>query len=217
VRDHLGVQLAIHADDYGYALAYDRGIVEAGRARAIDGASVMVLREPDPGPLAATEVELGLHLEPDAPPGFQLAEFERLFGAAPAYIDGHHHCHADERLAGTVAALGARLGIPVRAVDSAHRDLLREAGAAFPDALIGRMDEAEPALPAPLAGWLDGLPQPSAVVEWFTHPGHADPRAGSSYDAGREEDLALLLELGSPERWERRGIRRSPLGRSLGA
>ncbi len=209
--------IAVTADDYGYAGAYDSGIVEAAAARAIDGASVMAMRGPDPAPLLAARIELGLHLEPAPAPERQLAAFVDLVGARPAYLDGHHHCHATPGVAELVAELGAELGVPVRGVGDAHRALLRERGVASADLLIGRLAEDEPPMPAELAGWLAGEPQPEAVVEWFTHPGHADPSAGSSYDAGREQDLALLLDLGPPARWAERGIRRLPLGRALGA
>jgi hypothetical protein len=53
---------------------------------------------------------------------------------------------------------------------------------------------------------LDTLP--GGVTEWIVHPGHRDPAAGSSYDAGREEDLRLLLELGDREKWRSRGVER---------
>ena len=217
LRDHRRVLLAVTADDYGYADAYDAGMVEAAAAGAIDGASVMAMRKPDPAPLLAAGIELGVHLEPAPAPARQLAAFVALVGDPPAFIDGHHHCHAARELAEPVAQLGVELGVPVRGIGDAHRALLRERGVASAALLIGRLSEDELALPPELAGWLAGEPQPDSLVEWFTHPGYADPSTGSSYDAGREQDLALLLELGPPSRWAERGIRRVPLGRALSA
>src|SRR5215212_4037563 len=100
--------LIITADDYGYSPRYDEGIVEAAGAGAVDSVSVMVTREPlNPGPLLATGVEVGLHLElpeeltagPRAGPGErdaalrglrdQLEQFESSMGQPPAYLDGH--------------------------------------------------------------------------------------------------------------------------------
>ncbi len=209
--------LVIHADDYGYGPGYDAGIVAAAAAGAIDGASVMALRDADPRPIAATGVELGLHLEPGASPSEQAATFERLVGRRPAYLDGHHHWHAEPAIAGEVAALAARLGVPVRSVDDDHRALLRKLGVGTADRLIGRLDEREPPLPRLVERWLAGAEAPTGVTEWVVHPGRADPATGSAYDRGREEDLELLLELGDRRRWLARGIRRSALAPALSA
>ena len=195
-------RLIISADDYGYAPGYDRGILEAARAGAIDAASAMVLRRCDPAPLLDTGTEIGLHLEigRDAPRaeaehelGRQLLEFERLFKRPPAFIDGHHHCHAMPHAAAVVAGAAAAAGIPVRSVSEGHRSLLRAEGVATPDLLVGRLGPEEPARPAEL----DRLP--GGVTEWMVHPGHADPAIGSAFDAEREEDLALLLAFRLPE------------------
>lgn len=209
--------LAINADDYGYAPSYDAGLTAAAEAGVIDGVSLMVMRRPDPTGLVATGIALGLHLEPWPSSAEQAAEFERLIGRPPAYIDGHHHCHATPSMAAEVAALGARLDVAVRSVDGPHRRLLRGLGVATADRLLGRLDESEPRLPAELAAWLAGHEPLSGVTEWFVHPGHPDPFSGSSYDAGRSEDLALLLELGDRRRWAGRGIRRASLARALSA
>jgi predicted glycoside hydrolase/deacetylase ChbG (UPF0249 family) len=209
--------LVINADDYGYASSYNAGIVEAAVAGAIDGASVMAMRRPDPRPLLDAGISLGLHLEASPSPGEQVTAFERLVGVPPEYIDGHHHVHASEALAADVAALAARLGVAVRSIDERHRRSLRALGLATPDRLLGRLDQSEPALPAQLRAWLLGGEPLPGVSEWFVHPGHPDPSAGSSYDSGRADDLALLLELGDRERWAERGVRRASLGRALAA
>ncbi len=207
--------LVINADDYGYVPAYDAGIAYAARAGAIDGASIMAVRRPDPRPLLETEVEIGLHLEAWPAADEQVEAFVRLVRRPPAYIDGHHHVHAGEAMAEDVAALAHRLEVPVRSVDDRHRSFLRERGVATADLLVGRLEESEPALPAEIAGWLAGNEGPAGVTEWFVHPGHPEPSAGSAYDGGRGEDLALLLELGDRRRWAERGIRRAPLSRAL--
>ena len=205
-----GPRLLIVADDYGLAPAYDAGIVAAARAGAIDAAGAMVLRRPNPGPLLETVVEVGLHLELDRGSlEHQLDLFERDFGRPPAYIDGHHHGHAEQGPAAlAVARLGARLQLPVRSVSSRHRRLLRCLGVPTADRLVGRLDQDEPALPAVLRDWLGGGGAPAGATEWMVHPGDPDPGSGSAYDRGRGEDLALLLELGDRDRWRRRGIER---------
>jgi chitin disaccharide deacetylase len=210
--------LVITADDYGYATSYDRGILEAARAGAVDAVSVMVDREGlDPQPLIATGVELGLHYELELAVGNagtvqpgeavdelrrQLSSLERSFGRPPAYLDSHHHVHAAPELATAIAGGAAEIGLPVRSVDAWHHQLLRRLRVPTPTRLIGRVDESEPVRPPEL----DALPD--GITEWMVHPGYADPAAGSSYDAGREEDLRLLLELGDRDAWRARGIER---------
>lgn len=189
-------RLIITADDYGYTPSYDEGIAEAARAGAIDAVSAMVTRyAPDAEPLAGSGVEVGLHLDLEAGSLHeQLRRFEAVFGAPPAYLDGHHHCHAQGAPAVAVANLARERGLPVRSIDARHRRLLRCKGVATPDRLVGRLTPAEPALPVEIAELREGDGR-EGVTEWMTHPGRPDPRAGSSYDAGREEDLRLLLSL----------------------
>ena len=211
MRDSPPACLIVVADDYGYRAAYDAGIVEAARVGAIDAVGAMVLRDPDPAPLRESGVEIGLHLELDRAPLLeQLDRFEQIFGKPPAYLDGHHHCHAR---AGSdalqVARLGARLGLPVRSVSPRHRRLLRCLGAPTADLLVGRLSEAEPALPGELERWLGGGQPPAPTTEWMVHPGRPDPGSESDYDQGRGDDLELLLELGDRGRWRERGIARA--------
>jgi predicted glycoside hydrolase/deacetylase ChbG (UPF0249 family) len=209
--------LIITADDYGYSPRYDEGIVEAAGAGAVDSVSVLVTRNPlDPEPLVGTGVEMGLHLdlpveltageragprEQDAALRIlreQLEAFEAAIGLPPAYLDGHHNCHAHTGLAGRIAHAAHELGLPVRSIDAAHRRILRREGVATPDRLVGRYsEEPEGALPAELRPAVEGEGElPPGVTEWMVHPGHRDPSSGSGYDLAREEDLDLLLSLG---------------------
>ena len=216
MQRELQARLLITADDYGYAPAYDAGIVEAARAGAVDGVSAMVLRRLDPEPLIETGVEIGLHLElPSEPPGApeaaldeQLARFIELFGRRPVHLDGHHHCHARAgQPALAVARIAKRLGLAVRSVSPRHRKLLRSFGVPTADRLVGRIAEAEPELPPAVAAWLEHGELEAGVTEWMVHPGHSG--GGSSYDRGRERDLQLLLELGDRSSWRARGVRRA--------
>jgi predicted glycoside hydrolase/deacetylase ChbG (UPF0249 family) len=208
--------LIITADDYGYSPGYDRGIVEVAGAGAVDSVSVMVTRDGlAPEPLLETGVEVGLHLELPrelsegdragagqreaalAAIRGQIERFESELGRAPAYLDGHRHCHAHAGLASALAREAARRGLPMRSIDPAHRRILRREGVATPDRLVGRYSE-EPvgALPAELEPVAEGQGVlPPGVTEWMTHPGHSDPGSGSGYDRAREEDLDLLLSL----------------------
>jgi predicted glycoside hydrolase/deacetylase ChbG (UPF0249 family) len=203
-------RLLITADDYGYSRRYDEGILRAAGIRAIDAAGAMVLRDPDPGPLLATGIEIGLHVEvPAEAPGSasaaerllgeQLRRFEQLFGRPPDYLDGHHQRHAEPPLQAAVAALGAELGLRVRSVDPAHRKALRDAGAVTPDRLIGRSRPEGPLVPLQIAAVEGGGAPPSGLTEWMVHPGLPDPSSGSSYDAARQEDLDEVLRLARDE------------------
>ena len=198
------------ADDYGYSRRYDEGILRAAAVRAIDAAGAMVLRDPDPGPLLAAGIEIGLHVEvpEQAPPSAaaaarlldeQLRRFEQLFGGPPDYLDGHHQRHAEPPLRGAVAALGAELGVRVRSVDPDHREALRGAGAATPDRLIGRSRPEGPLVPLQIAAVEGGGAPLPGLTEWMVHPGLPDPSSGSTYDAARQEDLDEVLRLARDE------------------
>jgi len=200
-------KLIIAADDYGYWPSYNQGIFEAIDRGMIDSVGAMVEREYcDAKALLATGVEIGLHLEFEGRWGarsgnaarrsleVQLDRFSRNFGFWPAYIDGHHHCHARPEMISHVNDRAGQLGIPVRSVSQDHRQLLRERGIMTEDHLIGRYSPDEP-LPDKA---LDQL-SPGTTI-WFVHPGRPDPESGSSYDDEREEDLELLLRLHLRER-----------------
>jgi predicted glycoside hydrolase/deacetylase ChbG (UPF0249 family) len=206
---HAAPALVITADDYGYRRAYDAGILMAARAGAIDRISVMATRDFDPAPLRDLDVGLGIHLEPDPGLAVQFRVFEERFGRMPDHIDGHRHCHAEPRYAPDIALVARELRVPVRAVSPPHRAQLRGAGVVTTDRLVGRLFEHHAALPLEIGRWLVGERVPEGSTEWFVHPGLRDPASGSSYDAGRPEDLALVLELGDRDHWRRAGIERS--------
>ncbi len=208
--------LIITADDFGYSPRYDEGIVEAAAVGAVDSVSVMVTRNRfDPGPLIETGVELGLHLDlpleltagERAGPrerdeavrllAEQLEGFRSAVGRAPAYLDGHRHCHAHPGLATAIAREARDRGLPTRSTDAGHRRILRREGVATPDRLVGRYsEEAEAALPPELEPVVErGQDLPPGVTEWMVHPGYPDPESGSGYDLARREDLDLLLSL----------------------
>lgn len=208
--------LIITADDYGYRPAYDAGILVAARNGLIDAVGAMVVRPGiEPVPLLESGIGIGLHLDlagtPDSPRAGpaerraaaasvaeQIDRFGDLFGRLPAYLDGHRHSHARPGLGVVIADAATEHGLPVRSVDRRHRRLLRCRGIATPDLLVGRLRESDPALPAELTGAGERLPLP-AVVEWMVHPGEPDPASGSTYDAGRAEDLALLRRFRPPD------------------
>ena len=197
--------LVVTADDWGYSARYNAGIEEAIGAGGVDAVSAMVLRpDCDPGPLLERGVEVGLHLElPESgghrevldAPRRQVDAFAKAFGRAPDYIDGHLHCHARPPVAAVTEDVALELRVPVRAVGEDHRFRLQERGIPSADRVIGRLDEREPVMPRVLAEALADGALPSGITEWIVHPGRSDPGSGSSYDRGREQDLALLVQL----------------------
>ena len=209
-------RLIVTADDYGMSGSYDEGILIAARAGAIDAVSAFSTRPGlRPGPLLDAGLEIGLHLDlgegyearPAGPEErrraelateLQFREFIEAFGRPPAYLDGHHHCHARRGIDAAIADFAAARRLPLRSINPRHRRLLRARGALSQDLLIGRLAEDETPLPIELS------PQGAArlggdlVVEWMVHPGRPDPAARSAYDAGRAEDLKLLLSWQPP-------------------
>jgi hypothetical protein len=110
-------------------------------------------------------------------------------------VDGHRHCHAAPGLAAALARLALEHRLALRSVGDTHRRTLRCLGVPTPDRLVGRISEAEEVVPRDLGPLLAGAAPPPGVTEWVVHPGHRNPAGGSRYDAGREEDLRLLLKL----------------------
>lgn len=211
-------RLVVTADDYGYSRRYNEGILEAARAGAIDAAGAMVLRGAcAPEAILESEVEVGLHLERPAgiddddaaaEPRRQLGLFTNIFRRPPAYLDGHHHCHAGEAMAAAVEAIALELGVRVRSAAAEHRNRLRELGIESPERLIGRYEEGQPAIPVEVDLVASGAEPPAGLTEWMTHPGLSDPDARSSFDRGREDDLAVALRFASSpflRRWRNRG------------
>jgi predicted glycoside hydrolase/deacetylase ChbG (UPF0249 family) len=194
--------LVITADDYGYWPSYNEGILEAIEMGAIDSVGAMVDREfCDAEPLLETGVEIGLHIEFEGRWGprsgapartslrVQLERFGDLFGRWPAFLNGHHHCHARPELATPVFEMAKQIDVPVRSVNPDHRQWLRERGIPTPDVLLGRTESKQAAEPPELKNLAAG------VTEWMTHPGHPDKESGSDYDKARQEDLALLQKM----------------------
>lgn len=195
-------RLIITADDYGYWPSYNEAILAAIDSGGIDAVSVMTERRYcDPVPLLDLGVELGLHVDFESRWGarsgasaktslrVQMERFTDLFGRWPAFINGHHHCHARPELATPVFEMALQIGCPVRAVGRDHRQWLSERGIGTTDHLIGRTEPDEPVQPENLGELGEG------VTEWFVHPGYPDQESGSSYDEARKEDLDLVTRL----------------------
>ncbi len=214
--------LIITADDYGYWSSYDEGILAAVDSGSVDAVSVMTEREHcDPDPLVELGAEVGLHVDFEGRWGarsgasaktalrVQVERFAEMFGRWPAFINGHHHCHARPELATPVFEVALQIDCPVRAVGRDHRQWLSERGIMTPDHLIGRTEPEEDSEPPDLRDL------PTGVTEWFVHPGYPDAASGSSYDEARKEDLDLVTRLQLRARFDQpvwEGARRSRFG-----
>ncbi len=140
------------------------------------------------------------------------AASSRLIGRPPQFIDGHRHCHAEPRMALAVIPIARELGCPGAGDQPAASSAAPQRGSADdrpPRRAHVRTPRRAAAGDRALAQ--SGERSSAGTTEWVVHPGYRDPESGSSYDAGRPEDLALLLELGDRDRWRAAGIERSAL------
>ena len=139
----------------------------------------------------------------------QLARL-RACGIEPSHLDAHHHIHKRPEAYPVYLDLARELGLPARALSAAMRADLAAAGLPHAQACVtdwfgqelsaGRLLEL---VDAAFAGLPDG-----SAVEVMTHPGRCDPAlaAISSYAAGREAELRLLLDPGLGGELAARGI-----------
>ncbi|MDQ3677239.1 MAG: ChbG/HpnK family deacetylase [Actinomycetota bacterium] len=207
-------RLVVNADDLGRSEAINRGIMRAHSEGIVTSASLMV-RSATAAPAAAAarkhpRLGLGLHLDlgeweysdgdwrsvydvacaDDAAAvedelTRQLAEFERLVGAAPTHIDSHQHVHREEPVRSAVTRAAAALGIPVR-----HAPGVRYCGAFYGR---GRHGVALPELISTEAlVALVGELAPG-VTELGCHPAEAVDFE-SSYAAERPVELHALCD-----------------------
>lgn len=208
-------RLVVNADDLGRSEAINRGIMRAHAGGIVTSASLMV-RYPAAAAAAAAarahpQLGLGLHLDlgeweyrdgewrsvydvactddtaaVEQELARQLAEFERLVGAAPTHIDSHQHVHREEPVRSAVTrAAGALGGIPVR-----HAPGVRYCGAFYGQ---GRQGVALPELiSAQALVTLVGDLAPG-VTELSCHPAEAVDFE-SSYGIERVAELRALCD-----------------------
>ncbi len=208
--------LVVNADDLGYDPEIDRGILEAHARGIVTSATAMVDTPFAEAALRVAPRSLGIGLHAVLDPSLgraaaeaalrrQLARFEALRGEAPTHLDSHRHVHAQPEILAAFAAVAAKEGLPVRAIDGAMRAALHAGGIATADAFLG--DAARrPAwtveeLLAALAGVGEG------VTEIMAHPGHAPTHTRTSFGIEREVELDALCHPLAREAIERAGIR----------
>lgn len=110
-------------------------------------------------------------------------------GCRPTHLDSHHHIHRYPEIFAVTLECARELGVPVRAIDAAMRDALRQSGIVTTDHFS--MDfYGEQATVATLIRLVEECP--GGTLEIMTHPGHTDTSLPSSYREERERELAAL-------------------------
>jgi predicted glycoside hydrolase/deacetylase ChbG (UPF0249 family) len=194
-------RIVLNADDLGYDPEIDRGILEAHARGLVTSATAMVDTPFVAAAIAAAppSLRLGVHvvLAEDARPGDvepevrrQVDRFRALAGRAPTHLDSHRHAHARPAIAEPFARAAATLGLPLRALDPAHRALVRGAGARCSDHFLGDAALRPCWTLERLVAALAALPE--GTTELMCHPGHAPSVARTSFGAEREIELAAL-------------------------
>jgi len=204
--------LIVNADDFGFAIGVNEGIVEAHVNGIVTSTSLMV-----DWPAAAHAVGLarehprlsiGLHYVEDGPeidePGHaartfaaQLARFRELTGSDPTHVDSHHHVHMS-RLT-TFAPLVAPLGVPLRG-DGRVRYL--GDFYAQPRRGVVELDRVR----APFLLELIATRATGEFTELGCHPARVTGDLVSSYSGEREVELATLTEPDLRARIDRLGF-----------
>jgi predicted glycoside hydrolase/deacetylase ChbG (UPF0249 family) len=210
--------LVVNADDLGYDPEIDRGILEAHASGLVTSATAMVETPFAAAALRAAPGTLGLGLHAVLDPALsreaaetallrQLERFEALRGAPPDHLDSHRHAHQAPAILEAFAAVAARRGLPVRALDAAMRSTLRARGVATTDHFLGdaalRPAWTEERLVAAL------LTLPEGATELMAHPGFAPSHARTSFGREREVELAALRSAAARAAAEAAGVRLS--------
>jgi predicted glycoside hydrolase/deacetylase ChbG (UPF0249 family) len=196
-------RLVVNADDLGYDPEIDRGIFEAHARGAVTSATAMVDTPFAPAALRAApaSLALGLHavIDPSLPRAQaeaellrQIARFAALRGAPPTHLDSHKHHHARPELLAAFAAVAGAQGLPVRALDTSMRDLLRAQGVRTTEHFLGDADLRPCWTPERLAPAVETLED--GITELMCHPGYAPSHARTSFGAEREVELRALCD-----------------------
>jgi len=201
--------LIINADDFGYALGVNQGIIAAyeqgivlSTSLKVDAplateAAVLTRRHPNLG--------VGLHFTATNTQGpvidlFDVAAVERelvrqyqrccdLLGKPPTHLDSHHHVHLRRELQPVFLAWATEQRLPLRGLGLVQ----------YNSGFYGQWYDEEWQLhPAPELIGVDNLTRilqtlPEGITELACHPGHLSADLHSSYATEREIELATLL------------------------
>lgn len=208
-------RLVVNADDLGYDPQIDRGIFEAHSRGIVKSATAMV-----DTPFAASALRvapaslaLGLHAVVDL--GLsrakaetelqrQIERFTQLRGARPTHLDSHKHHHALPELLAALAAVAAREGLPVRAIDPAMRAQLRAARVRTTEHFLGDAALRPCWTVERLRSAVETLAE--GTTELMCHPGYAPSHARTSFGVEREEELRAVCDPAVREALARAGV-----------
>jgi len=198
-----GRVVLVVADDLGYDPAIDVGILEAHVRGVVTATSAMVDGALARSALAAapSTLAVGLHLsirsgageeEAGREIGRQLRLFEAIRGRPPSHVDGHRHVHAEPPVLAALLRIAGPLGLRVRALDAAMRDLVRSAGARACDHFLGDAGLRPCWTPERLLATVEGLPPGSTEI--MIHPGLRPTHVRTTFGVEREVELAAATD-----------------------
>ena len=191
--------LIINADDLGYDPAVTQGIFEAMRGGVVSSATLMVNSpHAERAAASASGGELSEPLARQLPAPVvehealaQLNLLEAMLGRPATHLDTHKHLHRWPAVLEAVCAVATARGLPVRSIDKAMRQALRERGIATADALIGDAGR-EPYWT--LTRFQEAIAELSqGATELMCHPGHPPTHVPSGYSLQREAELQTFL------------------------
>jgi predicted glycoside hydrolase/deacetylase ChbG (UPF0249 family) len=196
-----------NADDFGASPGLNRGIVDCHAGGVLTSTSLLVYGAAtrDAARLASAHPRLavGLHWDLDgvrsppvarADPAAVRAELERqlalaasMLGRAPTHLDSHHHVHRVPEVETAAREIAARAGLPLRGCGAVHY-----IGGFYAQWTPG-VDELEHVS----AGALIAILRDELADGWTEigcHPGYVEADFRTSYRAGREAELATLID-----------------------
>lgn len=212
--------LVVNADDFGYAPAFNRGIVEAHERGIVTSTTMMVNGRavPEAVRLAAGHpgLSIGLHVnftnegerlvEFDDPAVCraelrrQFALFLDLLGRLPTHIDSHQHVHRARGRRPFFQELAGEHGLPLR----------DEPPVVFKGAFYAQwthgVSEPEKVSVAALERLVRNEVE-DGVTELSCHPGHVEPGFPCVYHEDRERELLTLCAPRVREILDEEGIR----------
>lgn len=229
-------RVILNADDFGYDPAVSRGIEQAMRDGLVSSTTMMVnTPHSEEAASRAKGLSIGLHLNlarwrsisrpshefveaqahgldeafVEAEALAQLDRLNALVGRAATHIDVHKHLHTVPSVLGGLARAAKARGLPVRSIDSAMRQRLREFGVRTNDVFIGDAGKSAWWTKEQFAQVVQSLPA-DGVVELMCHPGFAPTQVTSGYSAQREVELATFCAHESKALLEARGVTFEP-------
>jgi predicted glycoside hydrolase/deacetylase ChbG (UPF0249 family) len=209
-----------NADDLGASAGLNRGILECHAGGVLTSASLLVYgaAAQDAARLAARHPALavGLHWDLDgvrsapvdhADAAAVAAELEHqlklataLLGRLPTHLDSHHHAHRAPEIEPVARAIARRAGLPLRGLGAVHY-----VGGFYAQWKPG-VDELEHVSVSALASILREELR-GGWTEIGCHPGYVERDFRSTYRAGREAELATLVDPRVPALIDELGLR----------